>query len=129
MYCGRLLWVALTVVVAATQAHAVPIERGGYFGGDVTTLPCAIRIDFKSAVNGPDLDVFNTIRGYIADSKDINKTDAWSWGKQGEFSLCVDIGEDAAIDRVFADLSALAAAPSSGAGGSTQVNRGHFKRR
>lgn len=115
--------------VAATTAHAVPIERGGFFGGDITTLPCTIRVDFTSAAAGPDLATFNVIRAYIADSPDINKTDAWSWGREGEFSLCIAVGEEAAVDRVIGEMRALAPSPPKGQGGPTTVHRGNLKGR
>jgi hypothetical protein len=112
------------LVALVSTAAATPIVKRGHFRGDAATLPCTVRVDFGSFAGGPDYDTFNTMRNYIADSKLIINADAWSWGKEGEFSLCLEVEDIDTQTKVVADLTALAPKVPAGKAGPTSVHTG-----
>lgn len=114
----------LALGALSTAATATPIEKRGRFPGDIATLPCMIRVDFTSLATGPDLETFNAMRAYLADSKDTYLIEAWNWGREGEFSLCLRVDGAAAIARVVEDLTRLVPERPVGAGGPTFVRIG-----
>jgi hypothetical protein len=117
--------IALIMLAGVTAiANATPIVKRGFFRGDPATLPCTIRVDFGSFASGPDYITFNEVRNYIADSKDIINADAWSWGKEGEFSLCLEVEDTATQTKVVAELTALAPTKPNGSSGPTTVHAG-----
>lgn len=120
----RTLVVVSAVLALGCAANATPIVKRGYFRGDAATLPCTVRVDFASVASGPDLTAFNEIRNYIADSKQIINADAWSWGKEGEFSLCLEVEDSGTQTKVVADLTALAPTKPNGSSGPTTVHSG-----
>lgn len=125
----RTLTTLITLLALASAAAATPIVKRGHFRGDATTLPCTVRVDFGSFAGGPDYETFNTIRNYIADSKQIINADAWSWGKEGEFSLCLEVEDSDTQNKVVADLTALAPKVPAGKAGPTSVHAGKIYQR
>ncbi len=125
----RIIIALITLATTAAMVHATPIVKRGYFRGDVTTLPCTIRVDFGSFAGGPDYATFNEVRNYIADSKVIINADAWSWGKEGEFSLCLEVEDTDTQQKVVADLTALAPKVPAGQAGPTSVHAGKIYQR
>jgi hypothetical protein len=111
----------VAVAALAMPAAAVPIEKRGYLRGDVAELPCAVRVDFTSVAAGPDITAFEEIRSYLADQKRVYLAEAWSWGREGEFSLCLHM-DDAEVQKVVFDaLVKLAPQKPNGTGGRTVV--------
>jgi hypothetical protein len=106
----RLCYVLTSLAVCAAPAWATPVVKKGFIRGGVPTLGCTLQVDFGSAATGPNLDAWQTIRIYIADSRDIYEAEAWGWGKEGEFSVCLRIDDPAAKARVLDDLSKLISA-------------------
>jgi hypothetical protein len=129
MTLGRTLATAILIFALATPTSATPIVKRGFFRGDPATLPCTIRVDFGSFAGGPDLTTFNEIRNYIADSKVIINADAWSWGKEGEFSLCLEVEDAETQQKVVADITALAPKKPTGSSGPTSVHAGKIYQR
>jgi hypothetical protein len=126
---ARTFITVITLVALGGPASATPIVKRGFFRGDPTTLPCTIRVDFSSVAAGPDYVTFNEVRNYIADSKVIINADAWSWGKEGEFSLCLEVEDADTQQKVVADLTALAPTTPNGSSGPTTVHAGKIYQR
>jgi hypothetical protein len=121
----RLALVALLLtVVVQPAANAANIVRKGFIRGGVPDLPCTIQIDFGSAATGPDLTTFDIVRRYIADAKLIYEADAWGWGKEGEFSVCVKIDDPEPSRTILADLTKLVPSTPASNGGWTKVKPG-----
>ncbi|MEQ1695140.1 MAG: hypothetical protein ABL901_04790 [Hyphomicrobiaceae bacterium] len=111
---------ASTLIAYAATAHATPVEKRDFFIGNPADLPCAVRVDFIRAAKGPDYDAWDAMRAYIAESRDIQRAEAWGWRMDGEFILCLQIEDPEAITAVFSDLSKLAPkSPALGVGPTT----------
>jgi hypothetical protein len=126
---NRTIIALILLAGAAAPALATPIVKRGFFRGDPATLPCTIRVDFGSFASGPDYITFNEVRNYIADSKVIINADAWSWGKEGEFSLCLEVEDAETLQKVVADITALAPKKPTGSSGPTSVHAGKIYQR
>ena len=118
----------MAVLAYSTPASAVSIKKEGFIRGGVPTLTCTLQVDFGSAAGGPDMDAWQAIRGYIADSKEIDQADAWGWGREGEFSVCLRIEDAAAAKTVLDDLTKLAPVAPAANGGWTKVTAGTAKK-
>jgi hypothetical protein len=119
--------VQLAIVGAAAwsaAASATPVEKRGFLRNiSPDNLACVVRVDFTSLAAGPDYETWNTVRAYIAVSKDIHLAEAWTWGREGEFSLCLQIDEASRADTVVADLAAIIPKDPVGKAGPTHVIR------
>jgi hypothetical protein len=114
---------AALAVASVSAALAVPIERRGQLPGAPDVLPCVVRVDFTSLASGPDYDTWNAVRAYIADSKEIYSAAAWTWGREGEFSLCLELDPVESAAKVMTELAAVIPAIPAGKGGPTRVIR------
>lgn len=103
-----LAFAAITTTAHVVTAQATPVERRDFFIGNPADLPCTVRVEFIRAAKGPDYDAWNAMRSYIAESRDIQRAEAWGWRMDGEFILCLHIEEAEAVTAVFSDLSQLA---------------------
>jgi hypothetical protein len=115
---------AIMAVSALFPAVATPVERRGGLPGSPDVLPCVVRIDFTSLAAGPDYDTWNAVRAYVADSKEIYSAGAWTWGKEGEFSVCLDLDPGEGAAKVMSDLATVIPQTPAGNGGPTRVVRG-----
>lgn len=105
------LVLAAALVLAATDAFAAKtIIRRGYLVETPANLPCTVRVDFESRGAGPDLDAFARFQRYVIDTEDVDQADAWGWGRDGEFSLCLTIYDPAAAGRIVPEIERIALA-------------------
>lgn len=119
------LALAACLIVAAEPALAAKtIVRRGYIPGGVPALPCTIVVDFTSGGAGPDLDGFEPIRSYVIDTENVDQAEAWGWGKEGEFSLCLTVHDTSAAKRIFEDLTRLKPAKPGKPGSMIEVRQG-----
>lgn len=121
---SRALTTLLVLTACSAGALAAPVEKRDYFPGNLDDLPCAVRIEFASSARGPDYTTWDAMRSYIADSKDIQRAEAWGWRNDGEFLLCLQIEEREAITTVFNDLSNIAPKTPPASVGQTTVALG-----
>lgn len=122
------------VALAATSAFAAKaVVKRGYIPGGVPDLPCTIQVDFTSLAStgvasvsesGPDYDAFGQYQRYVIDTRDVDDAEAWGWGKQGEFSLCLKVHDPKEAVKILDDLTKLIPAKPSGKAGPVMVKRG-----
>ncbi|MBX9924865.1 MAG: hypothetical protein K2Y05_00780 [Hyphomicrobiaceae bacterium] len=118
------LCAAAGLALVAPAMAAKTIIKRGFIPGGVPDLPCTIQVDFTSVAAGPDYDAFGTLQRYIIDTRDVDAADAWGWGKEGEFTLCLTVHDLKEAPKIFDDLSKLVPAKPNGNGGPTVVKRG-----
>ena len=118
---------ALVVAAISTAAVATPVVRKGYMRGGQTMPPCAVRVDFGSSASGPDIAAWSVIQAYVLRSAEIDEADAWGWGREVEFSVCLTTHDKAAAHKVLADLTALVPAVPATNGGWTKLHAGPAK--
>lgn len=115
------------MALSAPAVSATPIVKKGHVRGAAPPLVCAVQIDFGSAASGPDIDTWATIRSYINQSTEIDEADAWGWGREGEFSVCLTIHDTVITAKVLADLTNLVPTSPAKNGGWTKVKLGAAK--
>lgn len=120
-----LLCASAALVLAVEPAIAAKtIIKRGFIPGGVPDLPCTIQVDFTSMASGPDYDTFGAMQLYIIDTRDVDAADAWGWGKEGEFTLCLTVHDPKEAPTILQELSKLVPAKPNGNGGPTLVKRG-----
>lgn len=125
---GRWTLVAIALLLCSTGAHAVPVEKAGHYSGPLTELPCSVRVDFQSLASGPNYDTWDLVRAYLADTKDVQRAQAFTWGREGEFSLCLAIYEAEASGKVLEDIKSIIQRAPATPGGPTRAERGNLTR-
>ncbi len=116
--------VAILLALAAPTLAAKTIIKRGFIPGGAPTLPCTIQVDFTSVSVGPDYDTFTAMQRYIVDTRDVDSADAWGWGKQGEFTLCLVVYDAKEAPSILDQLTKLVPPTPIGSGGPTVVKRG-----
>ncbi|MDB5430700.1 MAG: hypothetical protein JWP35_1816 [Caulobacter sp.] len=93
------------LLLTAACAHAVGIEQLGMLSAR-PDVQCGVEVSFGSACCGINRAAHDTISGVIAKRTDVRRAVEWSWGREGERTLCVVAASPAAGKAIFDDLSA-----------------------
>lgn len=88
----RLASALLVLIAMGGHASAISIVKRTFVpGAGVPNLPCAIQLDFGGEGRGPDMAAWAPVSDYIAASNIIEDAQAWGWGTNGEFSVCLQM--------------------------------------
>ena len=104
----RSLILAAFACLNASLALAQPIVKRDYIpGGVAKQLDCTIQVDFGTPDVGPDIAAWEVVRDYVVASKQIDEANAWGWGRDAQFTLCLRVDDPALAKGVAADITKL----------------------
>jgi hypothetical protein len=95
----------LVVLAACASAAAAPIEQLG-MQRSRPDARCDVEVSFGSACCGINGKAHAGVSALIARSRGIAKAVEWSWGREGERTLCVATTTPAAADALYAAIAA-----------------------
>ena len=111
----RLAAAAVIALLAIPDAQAVQVVKRDRLPPDaIKGLACTIEVEFGSHSTGPDMDAWIRIRDYLANSMIIDEAEAWGWGREGEFTVCLKVQDAKDTQAVFSELTQLVPAPGDG---------------
>lgn len=107
MTIGKLSTAAsATILLCAQQgAQAVEFEMLGRTPPDRGSS-CSLLIEFGSVCCGPDQAALEAVTAYLKASPAVRRVRQWSWGKEGEQSLCVTTKDAEAAAALESELKA-----------------------
>jgi hypothetical protein len=95
----------LVLTAACAAAAAAPIEQLG-MQRSRPQARCDVEVSFGSACCGINRKAHEGVSALIGRSGGIAKAVEWSWGREGERTLCVATTSPAAADALYAAISA-----------------------
>ncbi len=94
------------LLLTAACAHAAGIEQLGMLSAR-PDVQCDVEVSYGSACCGINAGAHEGISKAVAARTDVRRAVEWSWGREGERTLCVAATSPAAGKAIFHDLSAL----------------------
>ena len=98
----------LVILFISSTLFAAPIVNVDQQEGEklVTAGTCDVSILFGSYSSGIDYKLFQKTTAFIEKSKKISKATKWSWGLEGEVSICLEI-ESRSVDSIYSKIKSI----------------------
>ncbi|CAN5319003.1 hypothetical protein BH11PSE2_BH11PSE2_00780 [soil metagenome] len=104
------LLAALLGACASTAPTSTSLEN---LGARPTDMVCAVQIDFGSACCGVNAAAYSAVTAYLTHARGVDRAVRWTWGREGESSICLSAADPGAADRVVDDIRRLKIPPAS----------------